>query len=292
MKLKTFTYLLLGLAITACEKPAEVEIRPDSDDIEVSAIANADTNYAAAQVDSGGVLPGDQLRFAGRLTIAKITYDTPTQVQSFAYSRVLFEDRRRPVQFLGRRFGFHGFNLGQVLLNNDAMVRIPHRVEVRRLFGDSLVIAGFEYVADLTTSYQSAQQYTWNVSSPDSVNPFSVGVHTPSDLTVHHPRGGAIISRNEDLRMRWTGSGNLTIIISGYEPATGRTRPFLKIHPRVNRGSAVIGSKFLRVLPQRFRYFTFTFVLANRNETVVVGQYDGSVLAQAACVYNSYVELR
>ncbi|MFN0157519.1 MAG: hypothetical protein ACKVRP_05535 [Bacteroidota bacterium] len=293
MKLKISILLFASLILAACEKPSEVElIPPGSEEIEISAVSEADTNVATAQVDSGGILPSDHRRFAGRLTITKVTYDAPTQVQTIAFSRVILEDRLRPVQILGRTFGYHGFNLGQVMLNNGEMLRIPHRVQLGRQVGDPTVVAGFEYVADLTTTYNAEQQYTWTIASPDSVNPFSPSIQTPADLTVQYPRGGAIISRNEDLTLRWRGRGNIIIVISGYDPIARRTRPFLNIRPRANNGRAVIGSKFLKLLPTRFQYYTFTFILANRDESVVVGRFQSPVLVQAACVYNSFVELR
>jgi hypothetical protein len=171
------------------------------------------------------------------------------------------------------------------------MNQIAHRVPVRRLIGDSIALAGFEYVTDLST-YQPNHNYTWNVSPPDSISPFTASIISPNEVTVQSPAGGAIVRRDRDLELRWTGNGNLSIIISGFEPVTRKTKPFLHIKPRVNIGSAILGRRVLNLLPNRFRYYVFTFVLSNRNESIVVGSFKGRVLIQAASMYNSYVELR
>jgi hypothetical protein len=54
----------------------------------------------------------------------------------------------------------------------------------------------------------------------------------------------------------------------------------------------VIPAKLLRDLPG-YRYVVFTFILANRKETTIVQpQFAGTVIAQAASIYNCYVQLQ
>lgn len=292
MKLPIVILTVFLIFLAGCQEPSPVQLLPDSNELELTAIPLADTNYAVGQVDSMAVLPGDQLRFAGQITINKVTYDGPGVFRTHARARVLFEDRNREVRHQLRRFGYYGIDLGTVHLNGSPMARVPHRVPIRRILADSIVMAGVEYTADILEEYEPNTIYTWSAPAPDSISPFTASIHTPDELTVQSPAGGSIISRNRDLPLRWTGRGNLAIIISAYDPGTRRVRPFLHLRPRTNTGVALLNARILAMLPGDRRFWVFTFVLANRDTSLVVGGFQGGVLIQAASVYNSYIELR
>jgi hypothetical protein len=100
-----------------------------------------------------------------------------------------------------------------------------------------------------------------------------------------------VISRDHDLPLSWRGQGNLTFVISTYDPLKKETKPVFLVKARVNRNHAVLSRKLLRLLP-RERFFVFTFVLSNRKESETVIRFPGRILVQATTVYNSYVELR
>ena len=283
--------VLGAILVGGCEKPSTVEGTADDNALEVSAVSVSDTNYVAAQFDSAGVLPTEQLRFAGRLILNRVTHDAGANVRVETFSRVLFEDRDRPVIILNRVLGFHGMNLGTVVLQGNPMNAVPHRIPLRRLPGDSVIAAGIEYLLPVQT-YQPQARYTWDIPAPDSLSPFTASIISPDVITVQSPRGGSTVYRNRDLRLRWTGSGRFLIIISGFDPLTRRTRPFLRLSPQVNNGTALLGSRVLNLLPARFRFYVFTFVLANRDESTVVAGFHDRILVQAATMYNSYVELQ
>ena len=110
---------------------------------------------------------------------------------------------------------------------------------------------------------------------------------------VFSPAGGAVVSRRQDLELRWSSGGKAPLIlISVYDPATKTSKPLVKVRPRTNTGRMYIPSSLLREFPATQRFFLFTFILANRQENVTLGQYAGPVLVQAASVYSSVVELR
>jgi hypothetical protein len=288
----TFLSLFL-LAFAGCNEPAPVELLPPPGEVEITAIGAADTNYVAASVDSSAVLPADNVRFAAFLTVNRLTFDAGTDVRSGAYSRVLFEDRLRPVRILARRYGYQGVDLGTVTLNTQPMLRIPHRVRVRRPVIDTVVVAGVEYLLDLSATYQAGQTIAWSAPAPDSVNAFSFSITTPADITVQQPRGGSIVRSDRDLPLLWTGGGPVTIVVSGFDPATRRTRPLFVLRTRANNGSLVLPARVMRLLSRdRFRFYTFSFILANRDEQRVVGGFPGAVLVQAAAVYTTLVEIQ
>lgn len=293
--LKLAAALLLATLLAACSDPAPVELipPPEASDFELAAVAAPDTSSDLPQVDSSAVLPADRARFQGYLGITRLVLDNGDSVHTGAFSRLLLEDRNRPVRYLGRTWGFHGVNLGALTLNGTGMLRIPHRIRIRRPLLDSAATAGVEYLLDLSATHAPGQQYTWIASSPDSVTPFTLGIVTPNNITVQAPAGGSVVNRARDLPLRWTGEGNLSVVISGYTPATRKTVPLLRLRPRSNTGSLVLPRNVLRLLPaDRFRFFAFSFILENRSESATVGRYDGAILIQAASVYTTFVELR
>jgi len=146
-------------------------------------------------------------------------------------------------------------------------------------------VAGFEYIKDVTTTYRPNQAYTW---AADSINSAGASIVSPGELRVLAPSGGDTLVRHRDLVLSWQGEGNLSIIISGYDPIAQRTRPLFHLRPRVNRGRAVLGVKILRLLAPG-RNFIFTFVLSNRRVEDVLRPYRGQVLLQASEVHNVFV---
>ncbi len=297
MRILNLVLLTLALlsALCGCKEPEPVQVIPPSDTsgLEISAIAVPDTAAGAVAVDSGAVLPLERARFSGFLTLTRLTYDNGQVISGGAFSQVLFEDTSQAVRFLGRTFGFHGIDLGMVALDSIPMLSIPHRVRIFNPLLDTSVIRGVEYVLDFSGRYQPLHPYAWTAPAPDSLSPFGLEIMTPENVTVLSPRGGTVIARDQDLLLRWTGRGNLSIIVSGVNVVTQKTFPLLHIRPRVNTGMLIVPSKFLGLLPiARFRQYALSFVLANRNETSVVGGFQGRILVQAASVYTTFVDLR
>jgi hypothetical protein len=283
--MKKLVFIVLGLAFFACNKPTPVELQQEESDgiLEVTSVVQGDSGFALASVDSSAMLPEDQLRFAALLQIVHVVFDGGPRVIDTAFARALFENRARPIRQAGRIIGYYGMNLGPVRLNNTFLFPIPHRV------GRHDSIAGVEYLRDLTALYQPRTSYTWS-ATPDSIGPITVSIETPDDIIVHSPRGGAIISRDRDLVLSWSGQGNLFFVISSYDLLTKKSKPIFQVKMRDRSHRAVLSRKILRLLPPQ-RVYVFTFALANRKEIAPLG-FQGRVLVQATSVYNSYVELR
>lgn len=287
--------VLAAVLLAGCNDPAPVELvpPPDTGGFEIVAIAAVDTSNDSPQVDSTGVLPSDRARFAGYFGVTRIVLDNGGTVRTAATSRALLENRARPIRLLGHLWGFHGMNVGTLTLNGTDMVRIPHRVRIRRQLLDTVVTAGVEYLQDVSASHGPGLPYTWAATAPDSLAPFEFTTTTPENITVQSPAGGSVVSRLRDLQLRWTGRGSLTIVISGYLPGSRHTIPLFRLKPRVNSGSLMIPRKIMSLLPvDRFRAFAFSFILENRSESQTIGGYDGLILIQAASVYTSFVEVR
>jgi hypothetical protein len=295
VNIQRIVFLLASSAVAAlmgCEQPAEVELRPVEVDggVVVSSIAEADTGLVIAPVDSSGMLPIDRYRFEASMQVTRVVYDAGAKsVDSFAVSRAYFSDRGRPVLFGGRVLAYFGLDLGVINLNGSPMLKRFYRIPIPRVGRDT--IAGVEYISNLTQEYKPNTVYEWSLSGIVGQG-FRPSIQSPDDLRVLSPVGGSIVPKGRDLLLRWTGKGNVWIVISAYDPVTKSSKPLLHIVPTdAGRNRAVLSSQTLRLLPaNRFYWFTFTFY--NRLERGGMGQYPGKILIQAASVYNSLVELR
>jgi hypothetical protein len=288
-------FLVTGLACLlfwGCQQPSDVQLTQDEyeTDLEVRSVVVPDTNVVVSSVDSSAILPGDQLQFRAFFLVNNVTIDAGQAKASFSFARVFVADSA--VRFKGQTLGHHGMDLGMVRLNGELMLKIPHLVMIKRWpQPDSVVFSGVEYLKDLTGLYQPDHPYRWSVTGPGPGN-VSPAIRSPDNLVVHSPAGGSVLSREKDLALRWTGArGKLSIVISTFDPWTRRTRPLLELRSRANSGRALLPAKLLRQLPRASRFYLFTFILANRNDTIVLQQVAGKVVVQAASVYNSYVEL-
>jgi hypothetical protein len=290
---RTFIALFcIALVMGGCRQPSDIELVSDEEltNLEVFAVAQADTDLVTAGIDSTGMLPADQTRYTGSFLVNSVTWDAGTVTKTVAYSRVFFADSA--VRFQNHHIGYLGQDVGAVTLNSNLMFKLPHRISIGRFVGrDSSIVRGVEYISDLTGSFEPDRQYSWVVISR-LVPVLTVTTEAPENLTVISPRGGTIHSRVKDLPVRWSGGkGNLSIIVSVYLPAQKKSVPLLEFRARANNGKAVIPAKLLTQLPSGTT-FVLTFVLANKKEVQISQPVPGKIFAQAASVYNCFIELR
>ncbi len=297
--MKTFPiigFLLSILLLAGCQHPNPIEVVPDTEEpqLEVTSLAMVDTSVYQTSIDSSAVTPSDQSTYAGLLLINKVKFDGGARwgVYSTASSSVLITDRSRPLEARGKIFGYYGVRLMPNLLppvriNGDRMREKTHWVRV----GPLPIDWGYEYVRNVDTLYQPDMPFTWS-ATPDSLGTVEVSIQSPANLTVSAPTGGSIISRSQDLKLEWTGQGDLVIVLSAYNPLTKKAKPLMKLHPLANKGHAKVSAAILQALPAD-RYFVFTFIVANK-KAVQIDRNGASVLAlaQAASVHNIYVELQ
>jgi hypothetical protein len=285
--MKQFLTVMTLVALASCKQPAGVELKTVDPEpgLNVTSIAVADTSMELTPIDSSAVLPDDQIRFEGLIQITSITYNAGSGIRTFAFSRVFFADRNRPIRYslFGGRIGYFGSDLNGVTLNGNPMTRVAHRIPLR--FTQRDTVAGFEYREDVSTTYRPNTVYSW-ATSPIGMGIIAASIKSPDSLIVYSPAGGSVVPKNRNLQLRWSGQGELSIIISYVSPTT---KPLLQIRPLVNRGSAVLGTKLLRLLPGGRKYW-FTFILSNRDDSRIVNQ--SKILVQAASAYNCMIELR
>jgi hypothetical protein len=287
------------LCQAGCQKPAPLTVEPPASPpagtLSVTLLANPDTNIAVNPIDSVGVLPTDQTNYSGLFLVNSVKYDYGHGAISGASASAYVGDRNRPLVVNGKIIGYYGIDLMPsaifpLRIGGIPMVRYPYKIHI----GNRDTTFGFMYRAPLP-AFQFKSSYDWDDPRPDTTRLTAVfrdTIATPEDLKVLAPAGGSILSRTKPLELRWTGNGNLTIIVSSYNLVTGRTKPILQLQPSANTGSAFIEPHVLQLLPQT-KYFVFTFIIANKGDRQLVGlSASDRILVQAASVYNSYVQFQ
>ncbi len=286
--------LILSFVLLAagCRHADKITVEPEdaNADLEVTSLLSVADDTTKIPLDSIAVLPSELNRFAGAILLSSVRLDAGGEVRNGAFSWVYMGDLARPYMMSGRTFGYYGLNLGSwmspLTVNMQPMLRIPHKIRAL----DTTVIRGFEYIRDMSGEYQANALFHWQVS-PDTIGLVEMSITSPDSLQVLFPKGGTRLSHTKDIVLRWIGSGNLSVVIGSVNPLTKRSRPLLYLHPRINKGYLVVSANLLTSLATQGRFFSFSFILANRKETTVLSRYTGSVLIQAATVYNSYIEL-
>jgi hypothetical protein len=260
----------------------------------VTALGNPDTNITVDPIDSTGVLPTDQTGYSGLFLVNTVKYDNGHGTTALAYASAYFGDRNRPLLVNGKVVGYYGIDLmpsalSPLKISGIPMIRYPYRIHI----GSRDTTFGYVYRASLSpASLKPKTSFDWDDPVPDSrLNGFKDSVQTPEDLIVQAPAGGSVLSRSKQVDLRWSGGGNIVIVISTYNTVTGKTRPVLQLQPAVNTGKAVIDPHVLQLLPQ-VRNFVFTFIIANRFDRLLGGMPKDRILVQAASVHNIYVQLQ
>jgi hypothetical protein len=297
MKKLVILTCLLFVFQAGCQKPSPLTVEPPADSpagsLLVTVLSNPDTNITVSPIDSTGVLPTDQTGYSGLFLVNTVKYDNGHGAPSTAYASAYFGDRDRPLVVNGRIVGYYGIELmpsaiSPLKIGGIPMVRYPYRIHI----GSRDTTFGYVYRAPPFFLLQPKTSYDWDDPLPDpTLSPFHDSVQMPEDLTVLAPVGGSVLSRSKQVDLRWTGGGNIVIVISTYNTVTGKTRPVLQLQPAVNTGKAVIEPRLLALLPQTKNY-VFTFIVANRVDRLLGGLLKDRILVQGASVYNSYVQLQ
>ena len=298
MKKLVILICLVFLCQAGCQKPSPLTVEPPVESpagsLLVTVVSNPDTNITVSPIDSTGVLPADQTGYSGLFLVNTVKYDNGHGMVALAYASAYFGDRNRPLVANGKVVGYYGIDLmpyaaSPLKIGTINMVRYPYKINI----GGRDTTFGSMYRASLSSaSVKPKTSFDWDDPVPDSrLNGFKDSVQTPEDLIVQDPAGGSVLSRSKQVDLRWSGSGNIVIVISTYNTVTGKTKPVLQLQPAFNTGKAVIDPHVLQLLPQ-VRNFVFTFIIANRFDRLLGVVPKDRILIQAASVHNIYVQLQ
>jgi hypothetical protein len=280
MKTRLLFTAAMAVLLAACQKPTEVQVTEEAL-LDVENVTEPDPAIDRASVDSTALLPREQDRFAGFITVASVKSDNGAGIESKSFVHAAFENRNNSITVGGlKRFFLFPLGLPRVTIGGNTVFLVMREVR----FGNQLL--GVEYVREIP--YAPEANYRFEAVGSDSVNAFSVSIDSPDNIFVQSPVGGQRIARDNDINLRWTGRGNPFLIISA-RTGQGKLIPVLNIKPRRNEGRALLTKKILNALPRGS--YVFTFCLSNRNENFMVGRFRGRVLVRGLSIYNIRVEL-
>jgi len=264
------------LILAGCQKPTEVQLI-DEPMFDLEEAIDPDTSFERAAVDTTALLPSEQQRYTGFVTLTYARTDVVGFSRSRVVARVVVEDKGRVLEFNGRRM-FKSRQLGLVRLNG--FLLLPRE----RFFGG--MMGGPEYLREIT-DYEPGRSYTF---SADSLG--SVVLRAPEVVEVKAPTSGSVVRRDHDLLMHWRGRGDLMIIISSatLRPTNLMTTPLLRLRLRQNNGHVMLPKRVINGLPPGL--YLFTFVISNREERPLSTRFGGKMLVQASSLHNILVDVR
>lgn len=275
--------------------PLEITSTQPADDLEVSSLQpSIETNLAKSTVDTTGVLNTEQSKYFATMFVSGAKYDAGSIRQMVSYSSVAFSDKNHPVEHEGRRLGFRGIDLGRVQINGMEMIGVQRYIHLFGfpMFGGRDTAVGPSYVLANRNgrdakdfNYRGNSRFEWKVSGRIPIDPFSVEIQSPDELTITSPKSTSTISKNEDLRVQWIGKPELfRVIISGLR--TSDIQPILQIKIKKRDGDITIPAKVLRLLPtDTYRTYVFSFINSRTGE-YEVSQFSEKVFAVASSIHD------
>lgn len=272
---------MFALIVAGCQKPTEVQLVNEQPTLEFEQVIEPDSTIDRASVDSTALLPKDQDRNAGFITLTSTKSDFGSGIESKIAAKVVFENRSRVLVGEGGRKQFFALPLLFARLNGDPL--FPRE---RRVLGLS---AGFEYVRDAIFIPRNNYRFT---GASDSIGTFDITVQAPENLTVQSPVGGMRVPKDKDVELRWTGQGELSFIVSVVRIGVNnqpKLIPLLNVRAKKNFGYARLSKKILNDLPRGV--YILTFVVSNKDERQMLGSFRNRVLIQASSIYNVRVDL-
>jgi hypothetical protein len=265
-----------------------------------------------ASVDTSGVLQTEEQAYPATFLVNGVKTDFGTYRSSFSYSRVLLNDKRRPItqspalrsQTGGepsKVIGYLGLDVGIAKVNS---VELPKTFRPLRTWssvlpgqnaGKTYTLVDQDNVPIPNFAYTAGQRYQFAADGKNTVPSFTKEVESPDEVTVLEPKAGSILFRNEDIHLRWEGKRGeeLRLLISSFDAKSNvPVKPLLQVSIEEGSGSVVIPAKVLQAVQANSdgRYL-LSFISSNRVTTTVQG-YDGNVLVQAASIHNVFLWLK
>lgn len=305
MRSSNLVLILLALFwITGCQEKLPVELAPEQSPaaLEVKVVPAVDPSLIVdTSVDTSGITQQEEQTYPATFLVNGVKTDLGTSKSTFSYSRMLLNNRKRPISNDLKVIGYEGLDVGNARVNS---VNLPKTSRPFRTYETFVPIwnAGSSYmlvdqndqpISDF--SYAAGQQYKFRADGKGKVPTFELSVQSPEEITVVEPRAGSVAFRDEDLKIRWNGTVGSTfrILISLFDPQSNiPVKPLLEVTVKEGVNSVVLPAGLLKGLQSRTsdRYL-FSVISSNRIRTRVSG-YDEDVLVQASSIHNVLLWLK
>jgi hypothetical protein len=288
--------VLTVVALGGCREhsPFELVDEESTNQIEVALIVSEEVVIEdGASIDSTALLKRDEEEYPATFSITAVTTENGSQRSSYSFVRALLNDRRRPVEYMGRPIGFIGMDVGSMAINGLALSKVTRRFSVPG--GPPLTIDMGVYYRSLNIPVMANTDFTFQTAGTDSVDPFAVAIKVPDIINMARPGPQAVVLTSEDLLVERQGdpASFLHMVISGFDGASGQVdRPLLLVKVANPGQSFKIPSKVLKLLPEgTYDRFMFSLISFNRVSTIIPG-YPDKVLVQAATIHNLVLPVR
>ncbi len=292
------------LWMVGCQEKLPVELAGEQSTaaLEVRVLPAIDSTLIVdASVDTSGVLQTEEQAYPATFLVNSVKTDFGTYRSTFSYCRILLNDKKRPIQNLGKVIGYLGLDVGNAKVNTIDLPKTDRPYRTWSSFSPkqnagrayTLVDQDNQPVADFT--YTAGQRYRFVADGRGAVSSFEIAIQSPEEITVLEPRAGSIVFRDEDLHLRWDGKrgDKVRLLISSFDAKSNvSVKPLLEVSIQEGANSITIPAKVLQgVRANRDGRYLFSFISSNRNKATVPG-YSENVLVQAASIHNVLLWLK
>ena len=313
--LRFIILIVATLWIVGCQEklPVELTTEQSAAALEVKVLPAIDSTLIVdASVDTSGVLQTEELAYPATLLVNGVKTDFGSYRSTFSYSRILLNDKRRPItqssglssqsgQGPAKVIGYLGLDVGNAKVNT---VDLPKTFRPLRTWsstspgqnaGKTYTLVDQDDVPIPNFTYAAGQRYRFAADGKNTVSSFAKEIESPDEITVLEPKAGSILFRNEDLRLRWDGKRgeDLRLLISSFDAKSNvPVKPLIQVSIEEGSSSIIIPAKVLQsVRANSEGRYLFSFISSNKVTTTVPG-YDGNVLVQAASIHNVLLWLK
>lgn len=305
MRRSSFVLVIVAvLWMVGCQEKLPVELTGEQSTaaLEVRVLPAIDSTLIVdASVDTSGVLQTEEQAYPATFLVNSVKTDFGTHRSTFSYCRILLNDKKRPIQNLGKVIGYLGLDVGNAKVNTIDLPKTDRPYRTWSSFSPNqnagraytLVDRDNQPVADFTNT--AVQRYRFVADGRGAVSSFEIAIQSPEEITVLEPRAGSIVFRDEDLHVRWDGKrgGELRLLISSFDTKSNvSVKPLLEVSIQEGANSIIVPAKVLQgVRANHDGRYLFSFISSNRNTATVPG-YSENVLVQAASIHNVLLWLK
>jgi hypothetical protein len=316
--MRSLSFIILIVAtlwIVGCQEklPVELAAEQSATALEVRVLPAIDSTLIVdASVDTSGVLQAEEQAYPATLLVTGVKTDFGSYRSTFSYSRMLLNDKRRPItqssdlssqnsQEPAKVIGYLGLDVGNAKVNS---VDLPKTFRPLRTWssvlpgqnaGKTYTLVDQDNVPIPNFTYAAGQRYRFVADGKNTISSFAREIESPDEITVLEPKAGSILFRNEDIHLRWDGrrGEQLRLLISSFDAKSNvPVKPILQLSVEEGSSSIIIPAKVLQsVRTNSEGRYLFSLISSNRVTTTVPG-YDGNVLVQAASIHNVLLWLK
>ena len=267
----------------------------------ISDLISSETYLAVDSKDYTDATPASfgssvpQGRFLGYMIVAGGVYDDSTKHYEASLARAVFFDKSKPLISNGDTSGFEALDAGVIRLDTIRLVRLGAYFVRGAGMSDTSLGVQYSFVdrgspANSALRFVGGHPYRWSAEGSDHLSPFDATIIAPTNLHVVSPKPLDLVSASQNLLVRWEGGGtSVKILISDIEHSP-TPRVIFQFRVSQNRGSVVIPSTILTLLPKQTQKFLFTF-LSETNVVTRVNNYPEDVLMRAVTIHNLLLQV-